>query len=128
MGLFLTLGAGWILNGPSEALSEVLSKPWIYMWPIILVISGVCGILSAIYARRDEGLSLLTERLALHGIGSYSFVYVAALVADKGVTVWVGELLFTLIWVACVWRYKQVRKRIKWCKAHGRATRPRWRP
>lgn len=128
MGLFLTLGAGWLLNGPSPALAEVLGDPWVLMWPVVLVISGICGLVASMYAKRDEGLSLLTERLALIGIGSYSLVYTVALYADKGLGVWVTELLFSLIAVACGWRLWQVQRRIRWCKRNGRSTVPRWRP
>lgn len=128
MGLFLTLGAGWLLNGPSEALHTVLGDPWVLMWPFILVFSGISGLVSAAYARRDEGLSLLTERLALIGIGSYCLIYTGALIHSMGFGVWVTEFLFTLFFVACAWRFRQVQVRIRWCKRNGRATMPRWRP
>ena len=42
---------------------------------------------TAIYARRDEGLSLLTERVALVAVGGFCLVYVMALVGDNGFAV-----------------------------------------
>lgn len=127
-GVFLTLGAGWLLQGPSEALTELLGDTWVSVWPPILVLAGICGLISAAYARRDEGLSLLTERVALLGVGGFCLLYVMALIGDNGFRVWVTEVLFTCFFLACLWRYKQVRDRIKWCKKVGRTTQPRWRP
>jgi len=128
MGVFLTLGTGWLLTGPSVSLSTLLGGAWLMLWPILLVVSGVCGFISAIYARRDEGLSLLTERVALIGMGGFCFVYITALVIRMGLGPWVTEVLFGFILTACIWRYLQVRTRIKWCKRVGRTTAPRWRP
>jgi len=127
MGTFLTLGAGWILN-PSVALKDVLGEPWVLVWSIILVISGSCGLISAIYSRRDEGLSLLTERVALIGVSGFSALYLGALIAYAGFTVWVIEIMFLFLFIACVWRFIQVWIRIRWCKQIGRTTVPRWRP
>lgn len=127
-GVFLTLGAGWALSGSSAVLTGLVGTPWVYMWPPILVLAGICGFISAMYARRDEGLSLLTERVALVVVGGFCLVYTMAMLAETGLVSWVGELIFTFFLVACVWRYKQVRDRIKWCKRVGRTTQPRWRP
>lgn len=127
-GVFLTLGAGWLLRGASEVLEGMLGMPWVLMWPPILLVAGVCGFISAVYARRDEGLSLLTERVALIGVGGFCLVYVLAMLAESGINAWIGELIFSFFFAACVWRYKQVRDRIRWCKRVGRTTQPRWRP
>src|SRR4051812_13721461 len=63
-GVFLLVGAGSLLDGPSGALNALVGARWALVWPIILIVSGLSGGLSAICAKSDEGLSLLTERVA----------------------------------------------------------------
>lgn len=126
MGAFTTLGAGWFVNKPSEALSGFTPQLFVWCWAAILVLSGVCGIVAALTARSDEGLSLLTERMALAGVGSFSLIYTTALVATYDLGPWLTEVLMLLFLIACVWRYIQVQKRISWNKKVGRDTRLRW--
>jgi len=126
MGAFLALGAGWLIQGPSQALRDLLGDPWIILWSAIVAIGGLCGLVASLSAHRDEGLSLLTERIALWSIGTYSAVYVIAMLYQRGLSIWVTEAVFTFFVIACVWRLVQVQKRITWNKKVGRDARLRW--
>lgn len=126
MGALVALATGWLVSERSRAAIDLFGPLIITTWTVILLVSALCGLVSAALARRDEPLSLLLERLCLIGSAAYSVIYLIALYDAQQIRVWVTEIVFLLIASASVWRLWQVQARIRWLKRVGRPYVPTW--
>ena len=101
-------------------MDRILPFHWMVgLWSVLLCLSGLLGLVSAVVARRYGAVSLLAERTALTGVGGYCTLYVIALTHLYGMEALPTECVFVFMAAASAWRLWQVQQRVNWLKRGG---------
>lgn len=116
MGMFVTIGAGWLIGTTSPSVSLLIPGFLVYVMIVQLILGGAMGLLSAALARRDIAASLLLERTALTVVGAYAVIYALSLALRSGLSAWGPVVTYGLLAFACIWRWRQVDKYVRWLK------------
>jgi len=121
LALSTTAGAAYVAGLRPPTTLEQLVEPWVlWTWYLLLLSSGVIGLVSLVLA--DTYRALVLEQAAMTGQTAAPLLYGLALVASQNSAA-TFAVAFCLTWAAAsVWRGRQVRQGIKALRQAGDMT------